>query len=171
MPLTTHSERVGLICRVMHADPLMYESCFFLSQTDTLKIGYSIVPSAIYMYIHRLPTHLPLLPNKMQLYRKCYDVQRLWKNLEEGPSSNSSKKLVFGNHTCTDVHSKRTCSTDSFKASQSGHSCYPPPLLSCLPNSSYNPWVPERNSKNNLEGAPLTYSKYSSNPISRFKSL
>ena len=50
-------------------------------------------------YIHRLPTYLPFLLNKMQFYQKCYHEKRFWKHLEEGLSSNSPKTLVSGNHT------------------------------------------------------------------------
>ena len=61
-----------------------------------------------------------------------------------------------------DAHLKRKCSANSLQAPQLGHFCDPPPLAS-LPNSS--------KAMGNLEGAPFTYSKYSSNTASHFNSL
>ena len=94
MPLTTHSRGVGLFCRVMHADPSVYNNCFLLFQIDTENCLLYCTKS----YIHHLPTHLAFLLNKMQFYQKYYHKERLQKHRQEGPFSNSPKNLVSGNH-------------------------------------------------------------------------
>ena len=117
-------------------------------------------------YTHRSSTYLVFLLKKYSCIENAA-IKKIfkwtWKNLLQV----MEKIDLWESH---DVHSKRTCSTDSLQVPQSGHSCHPL-LLVCLPNSSNSLWVPEQNLKNNLEGAPFMYSKYSSNLISHFTSL
>ena len=129
------SRGVGLICRVMHADPLAYNNCFLLSQIDTKNRLLYYARS----YICPLPTCLPFLLNKMQFYQTCYHKE-MFQKVSGGRTvfKNSKKSSHWESY---DAHSKKTCSTDSLQAQQLGQSC-DPPTLSCLPDSLNNPWVP-----------------------------
>ena len=76
---------MGLFCRVMHADPLTYKSCFPLSQADTRNQLLYYTKS----YMHHLLTYLTFLLNKMQFYQKCCHEERLQKYLEEDSPAHS----------------------------------------------------------------------------------
>ena len=76
-------------------------------------------------YIQCLPAYLPFLLSKMQFYQKNYHEGRFRNHLEEGPSSNTSKKSSLWESY--DAQSKRTCSIDFLQAPQLGHSFDPPP--------------------------------------------
>ena len=165
-----HSGGVELFCRALHADPPVYNNCFSYPKLMQKNHPLHYTKS----YIHHLPTYLSFRLNKMHFLSKMVPQRMALKASGGRTVFKQSKK--FSLWESYDAISQRTGSTDSSRLGHSlhsGHFCDPP--VTHLPYHAYSTpqrpmGTPTKLEKNYLEDGSFKYSKYRSNPITRFNS-